>query len=151
MKMMPRLCSSGSGVEPVPKIRKRNCVFCLHKCICICVYGVCTGQKGAPDPLELELKIVVNHWKLNQQRLLTIEPSLQPQSAFSTYSFGDSDSIRLGYFSLSQSVINWPTVLCHGIRSKKLWFCFSLKQAAQSSSYFKTTRDPSNWNPHIFL
>lgn len=36
--------------------------FCMHVCLCaMCVPGTYKCQKRAPDPLELELQIVVSH------------------------------------------------------------------------------------------
>lgn len=38
------------------------CLVCLHRCLCIrCTCGIHRGQKGASDPLELELEMFVSH------------------------------------------------------------------------------------------
>lgn len=44
-------------------------------CFCICVppgCGVCRGQKGVLDPLELKLQVVVGHpmWALGTKSVL---------------------------------------------------------------------------------
>ena len=56
-------------------------LVCLHVCAHEC--STCSNQRGAIDPLELELKVVVS-WDpnpkllLEQQALLTAELALQP-------------------------------------------------------------------------
>lgn len=49
----------------------------------MCTCSMCSNQKGAVDPLELELKVVVSQEPnpkllLEQQALLTAELALQP-------------------------------------------------------------------------
>lgn len=60
------------------------CMTVLSVCIDACVPGACVGQRGALDPLELDLQIFVTHHvvlglnlgSLKEQMFLATESSL---------------------------------------------------------------------------